>query len=181
MVRFSFTTKDGMEVIFREPERTDAILLVRFVNRIVHEPMSGLMINQRLGIKYERKWLKGLLKEISARREVTLLVEVDGSIAGSCSVTRKRYKEQHRAELGIALRKDIRGKGIGEALMTITIQLVRRRMKGIEQIDLKTFSYNKRALRLYEKLGFKKTGFVPQAAKEGKRYYGEHVMVLYLK
>jgi RimJ/RimL family protein N-acetyltransferase len=180
MDSFSFTSKEGTKVIFREPLKTDSALLVSFVNAVVDEPMSGLMINKKLDLKYERKWLKSRLEEIRDRSAVTLVIDVEGQIVGSCSVDRRRYKESHRAVLGIALRKDFRGKGVGEALMRRTIRLAQQRMKGIEQIDLKTFSYNKRAMNLYVKLGFVKTGFVPRAAKEGSKYYGEHEMVLYL-
>jgi len=180
MVRCVFIAKDGTKIIIRELVKTDAALLVRFINAIIDEPMSGLMINKKLDLKYERKWLKHRLEETGGKSAVSLVLETDGRIVGSCSVDRRRYKETHRAVLGIALSKDVRGKGAGEALIRRTIQLAKKRMKGLEQIDLQTFSYNKRALNLYKKVGFVKTGFVPRAIKEGNEYYGEHVMVLYL-
>jgi RimJ/RimL family protein N-acetyltransferase len=180
MVRSSFIAKDGTEVIIREPVKTDAALLMRLVNAVIDEPMSGLLINKKIGLEYERKWLKGRLDEIRSKKIVQLVAEVDSKIVGSCSVDRRRYKESHRAELGIAISKDYRGKGIGEALMRMSIRLAKQRMKGLEQIDLQTFSYNKRSQNLYKKVGFVRTGYVPRAIKEGNEYYGEHVMVLLL-
>jgi RimJ/RimL family protein N-acetyltransferase len=54
-------------------------------------------------------------------------------------------------------------------------------MKGVEFIDLSTFGYNKRAQGLYARLGFVKVGEIPDAVREGNRYFSEHLMALDLK
>ncbi len=180
MFILEFRAKDGTRVTFREPKMSDMRNLMRMVNSVTCEPMSGLMINRRIGLKEEKDWLSARLKEIRRRETVMVVVEADGRIVGNCDVKRRGFKEEHRAVLGIVLVKEFRGKGIGEALMKNTIALTKERMKGVEQIDLQTFSYNKRAQALYRKLGFVKIGEVPRAVKEAGRLYGEHLMVLYL-
>ena len=180
MVRSIFEARDGTRTIIRELVKTDAEQLMRHANRVIDEPMSGLSRDKKIVLKEEIEWLKRRLEDIHSKRAVTLVAELDGQVVGRCDIDRRRNKESHRAVLGIAVRKELRGKGIGEELINRTIQLARQRMKGLEQIDLMTISYNKRAQRLYKKLGFVRTGFVPRAIKEGNEYYGEHVMVLYL-
>lgn len=180
MVEFHFTAKDGTRVVIREPSSADAPQLMMLINSVICEPMSGLMINERIGLADERKWVAGRIKEIRARRVVQLVAVVDGTIHGNCDIVRRRYKESHRAVLGIVIDGSLRGKGVGEAMMKRAIQVASRRMKGLEQIDLQTFSYNKRAQSLYRKLGFVQTGYVPRAIKEGRKYYGELVMALRL-
>jgi ribosomal protein S18 acetylase RimI-like enzyme len=106
-----------------------------------------------------------------------LLVEADGRIKGNCTVSRLVWKSSHMADAGIALSKDVRGRGIGEALMKETIELARKRMRGLEMIQLKAFDYNERALELYKKLGFVVVGRIPRANKEGKDYYDDVLMV----
>jgi putative acetyltransferase len=180
VVRYRFKAKDGTRIVFREPRKTDAAQLMEFINAIIEEPMSGLMMNKKTNLKEEKKWLRRVLEEVSLKRTVMLVVEVDRRIMGNCHIYRRSDKESHRAVLGVALRKEIRGKGVGEALMRRTIELATQRFKGVEQIDLQTFSYNKRAQRLYAKLGFVKIGRVPRAVKEGKDYFAEYLMVLYM-
>ena len=82
------------------------------------------------------------------------------------------------ALLGVALSKEMRGRGIGEELMRRSIALAHKRFKGLERVELTTFSYNKRAQALYKKLGFIKVGRMPRALKEGRRYFDEFFMIL---
>jgi len=148
-----------------------------FINAFVAEPMSGLLINKRVHLKEEKAWLKGWLADIKSRKGVMLLVEADGKVEGNCTVSRLVWKSSHMADAGIALSKNIRGRGIGEALMRETIELAGKRMRGLEIIQLKAFDYNERALELYKKLGFVVVGRIPRANKEGKDYYDDVLMV----
>jgi len=175
-----FTARDGTSVVFREPRTSDAKLLMDFINAFVAEPMSGLLINKRVHLKEERAWLRGWLADIRNRKGVMLLVEADGSVKGNCTVSRLVWKSSHMADAGVALSMDIRGKGIGEALLRETIELARKRMRGLEMIQLRAFDYNERALKLYKKLGFVVVGRVPRANKEGNDYFDDVLMVKYL-
>lgn len=181
MVGIPFTAKDGTRVVFREPETEDARSLMEFINSVIEEDMSGIMMDKKVTLPKERVWLRKILKEVSGRETVMLVVESDGEILGNCHVERHHMKLSHRAMIGIALSKEARGKGIGEALMKATIALTRKRMKGIESIDLFAFDYNKRAQKLYRKLGFVEVGRIPRAVKEGDRYFDELTMVLDLR
>jgi len=176
MVRIRFEADDGSKVTFREPRAEDAAKLMRFINSVIEEDMSGILMDKRFTLKQEKVWLQGVLKDIKKRDAVMLLVESDGDVLGNCHAARRPMKHSHRAMIGIALRKEARGKGIGEAVMRATIDLVEERMKGVEAIDLSTFGYNKRAQRLYRRLGFVKVGNVPHAVKEGDRYFDEWLM-----
>lgn len=180
MTKRKFTARDGTSVVFREPRTSDAKLLMDFINAFVAEPMSGLLINKRVHLKEERAWLRGWLADIRNRKGVMLLVEADGSVKGNCTVSRLVWKSSHMADAGVALSMDIRGKGIGEALLRETIELARKRMRGLEMIQLRAFDYNERALKLYKKLGFVVVGRVPRANKEGNDYFDDVLMVKYL-
>jgi RimJ/RimL family protein N-acetyltransferase len=177
VTKHKFIARDGTSVVFREPRPSDARLLMDFINAFVAEPMSGLLINKRVRPKEERAWLRGWLADIRDRKGVMLLVEADGKVEGNCTISRLVWKSSHMADAGIALSKNIRGRGIGEALMRETIGLSRKRMRGLEIIQLKAFDYNERALELYKKLGFVVVGRIPRANKEGKDYYDDVLMV----
>jgi RimJ/RimL family protein N-acetyltransferase len=65
--------------------------------------------------------------------------------------------------------------------MEKAIQLARKRMRGLEMIQLKAFTYNERALELYRKLGFVEVGRIPRANKEGNEYFDDVLMVKFLE
>jgi len=180
VVAFIFKAKDGAEVLFREPKSNDTVQLMRFINPLVTEERSGLLMNKRVSLEEETAWLKSWLSDIRKRKGVMLLVEVDGRIRGNCVITRLPWKTSHTADVGIALSHEMRGKGIGEALMTRTIELARKRMRGLEMLHLKSFDYNDRAQALYKKMGFVEVGRVPKANKEGKEYHDDVLMVKFL-
>lgn len=166
--------------MFREPRSMDARGLMNFINDFVPEDKSGLLIDRKADMKAEKRWLKERIREIRRKQTVMLLVERDGRVVGNCDVRRRIWKESHRAVFGIALSKEARGKGIGEALANRTIALAKQRMRGLETIDLAVIDYNRRAKALYTKIGFVKVARMPRAIKEGAEYYDEDWMVMRL-
>lgn len=181
MVSYRFRAKDGSTFIFREPKLSDVRQCMEFINRFAEEPMSGIIVNKKTTLRDERKWLTERLAEIKNRETVMLLVESNGKMVGNCDINRYRYKKAHRAMFGIALSKETRGKGVGEALMKKTLALARARFKGLEFVDLSAMCYNARALSLYKKMGFVEIGRIPDSMKEGEEYVDETLMTLSLR
>ena len=177
MVVVKFTAKDGTKLIFREPCSGDAPKMMRFINAFVSEPRSGLLIDRKVTLAGEKVWLRGWLADIKRGRGVMLLVEKNARLVGSCTANRLLWKNSHAADIGIALSKEVRGKGVGEALMTRTIELARKRMRGLEMLHLKAIAYNERARGLYTKLGFVEVGRIPRANKEGLEYFDDILMI----
>ena len=180
MVAFRFVAKDGTQVLFREPKSKDTVHFMRFINPMTAEKRSGILMNKRVNLKGETAWLRSWLADIRNRKGVMLVVEVDGRIMGNCVISRLSWKSSHGAEVGIALSREMRGRGIGEALMKKTIELARTRMRNLEMLHLKSFEYNERAQALYRKMGFVEVGRIPKANKEGKEYFDDVLMVKFL-
>lgn len=180
MVRYEHVASDGTRLVFREPVRGEAKACMSFINPFVDERRSGLLINKKVTLKDEERWLESQLSDIRSRLTVMLLVERDGRVVGSCHMHRLPGKHKHRAVLGVALQRDIRGKGVGEALMRRTMELGVKRFRGLETIELSSFAYNERAQSLYRKLGFKEFGRVPRSSKEDGEYFDEVMMRLEL-
>jgi RimJ/RimL family protein N-acetyltransferase len=180
MVRIRHVADDGTAFTFREPTAGDTKQLMSFINSFIDEPMSGILMNKKVTLRSEKAWLDGQLREIRARSVFILLAEMDGRVVGSCHISRLPSKHSHRASIGVALVKDVRGRGLGEALMRKTIEAGSKRIKGLECIELSTFAYNERAQSLYKKLGFREFGRIPRAMKEGQQYFDELLMRLEL-
>jgi RimJ/RimL family protein N-acetyltransferase len=70
---------------------------------------------------------------------------------------------------------DYRGHGYGYEAMTLTLQFAYQEIN-LHRVQLTVFSYNTRAIRLYEKLGFQREGVFREALlRDGAR----HDMYLY--
>ena len=82
------------------------------------------------------------------------LAKVDGEIIGTASLNRKPNRMRHRGEFGISLKRAWWGCGAASALAEAILAFARE--NGFEQLNLEVRSDNARAIRLYEKLGFRK-------------------------
>ncbi len=180
MKPISIRTHKGLEVVLREPREGDERALMRFINPILKESFSGLPISKRVTLKGEEAWLKARLSEIRKRECVIVLAELDGAIVGNCHLWGSKDKQSHRALLGIALSKSVRGKGLAKPLMTRAIDLARVRMPDVKMIVLNVFDYNERARSLYLDMGFTEVGRIPDAVREEGALYDEAIMVLRL-
>jgi RimJ/RimL family protein N-acetyltransferase len=172
--------KDGTEFVIREPTSPDAKAMMRYINSVIREKKSGIIMDRPVTLKQEEEWLKARLEEIRKRTTVILVAEVDGKIVGNCHASRHPWKEKHRAAIGIALVREARGKGIGQVLMKETMELSAKRMAGLESFDLSVLDYNDRAQALYRSLGFFEVGCIPRSMKEGEEYSDEKIMVRFI-
>ena len=71
--------------------------------------------------------------------------------------------------------KEYRQKGLGEEIMKLLLEYLFTFMH-MERVSLDYYTGNKRAMTLYEKLGFKGEGIARHATKKDGRYYDLHLM-----
>ena len=94
---------------------------------------------------------------------VQYLAKVDGEIIGTASLNRRSHRMSHRGVFGISLNKAWWGCGAASALMEAILAFARE--NGFEQLNLEVRSDNARAIRLYEKYGFRKLCTFPNFFK----------------
>lgn len=98
-----------------------------------------------------------------------LAAVVDGRFVGWCDVCRHSFEiEAHVGTLGIGILPELRGKGIGKALLDTTIAAAER--LDFHRIELTAFSDNLRAIALYETRGFVHEGILRAAARFDDEY-----------
>lgn len=107
---------------------------------------------------------------------VQFLAKADGEIIGTASLNRKPRKMSHRGEFGISVRKAFWGCGAAQALMERILDFAGA--NGFEQLDLEVRSDNVRAIRLYEKYGFRKLCTFPGFFKVNGQYIDFDLMIL---
>ncbi len=119
-----------------------------------------------LSLEAEQDYLR---LQCESADNVQYLAKVDGEIIGTASLNRKHKRMSHRGEFGISLKKAWWGRGAASALMEAI--LVFAKENDFEQLNLEVRSDNARAIRLYEKYGFRKLCTFPHFFK----IHGEYV------
>jgi RimJ/RimL family protein N-acetyltransferase len=119
------------------------------------------------------------MKSVLAARYPFLVVARSSEIMGWCDVGPREHEGfEHAATLGMGLRAQIRGRGLGSRLLKQAIARSCRR--GIEKLELRVYASNRVARRLYEKSGFKTEGRLVRARKLDGRYDDIVLMALFL-
>lgn len=81
----------------------------------------------------------------------------DGEVVGWCDILRgERETMQHAGMLGVGIAAPYRGHGLGARLMTSVMQ--EARSADVTRVALQVRADNVRAIRLYERLGFRREG-----------------------
>lgn len=109
---------------------------------------------------------------------VQYLAKVDGQIIGTASLNRKPGRMRHRGVFGISLKRAWWGCGSASALTEAVLAFARE--NGFAQLDIEVRSDNVRAIRLYEKFGFRKLCTFPAFFRIGGQDIDFDVMLLQL-
>jgi ribosomal protein S18 acetylase RimI-like enzyme len=95
----------------------------------------------------------------------TLVAAAADQIVGSLHVDASRFGF---GEIGMAVARDWRGRGVGTALLAAAIEWARER--GLHKLSLSVFAHNAGAIGLYRKVGFVEEG---RRVKHYRRASGE--------
>jgi len=147
------TLKDGRRAIVRAATPDDAEGWIANINAIGAERVYILTETFTRTLEEIREQFRSANPD----EVLWLAAEIGGNLVGGADFRRgRRPKCAHTANLGIALVREARGVGLGEAMMTAGIDWARR--SGITKLKLGVFATNDRAIALYRKLGFVEEG-----------------------
>jgi ribosomal protein S18 acetylase RimI-like enzyme len=174
-----FLTKNGNKVILRYPKWEDLDNLVVYWNDMFEEtekdPNFGILFEKKSTPGEGAKWLAELLVRVETGEEICLVAVTDGAIVGFVNVTRGRPSyERHQGVLGISIAREFREMGIGSELIRSALDECRK--AGLVSVELAAFHSNLRAIRLYERLGFKHVGRIPKKTRRDGRFFDDVIM-----
>ncbi|MFM5714584.1 GNAT family N-acetyltransferase [Aeromonas allosaccharophila] len=107
---------------------------------------------------------------------VALVAEVDGLLVGQLSLlVEPNPRRKHVAGIGMGVRDDWAGKGVGSALMAAAMDLAVNWLN-LHRIELTVYADNAAALALYRKFGFVEEG----RARDYAFRQGRYVDALYM-
>lgn len=129
---------------------------MKYINELLEED-DYIIFNKKPTLKEERKWINDMIGSVLKRRVVFAIAEHDGCIVGSSEIRTKIGRESHVGSLGVIVRKEYRGIGIGTQLIFAAIGEAKGVLKAKPKIiELEVFETNKNAQNVYQNLGFKK-------------------------
>ena len=175
----SVQLKNGQNIILRSPGVFDAEQLLEHMKKTSAETefMSRYPEEVTVSVETQSRFLQMIENDPD---DFMLAAYIDGRMVGNAAVTRVRsnLKYRHRANFGISLREEVCGLGLGTIMMREILTIVKQ--TALEQLELTVFADNTRAIRLYEKAGFVKTGVLPRAYRLKDGSYHDEVQMVYM-
>ncbi|MFW9807871.1 MAG: GNAT family N-acetyltransferase [Candidatus Thorarchaeota archaeon] len=153
MTSWEYQSKDGRQITVRTAIRDDAPDFHSGFKEVVEEHMWFPTFTPNSHVTDWTHWIE----RTNQNREVLLVAHIEGEYAGHLSLQPEEWQaSQHVAKLGVIVRKECRGVGVGKALMLSGHSIASK--KAYTKIILSTFANNKIAIQLYESLGYRKVG-----------------------
>jgi RimJ/RimL family protein N-acetyltransferase len=174
----TFSVRDGSRVVLRTPKWEDLDDLLELINSLVKEK-AEVIVDEKLSREQEAEWLSSVLLRLEKGQIFFLVAEMDGRVVASSDLHVGSGSEKRTGAVGIAVKDGFRDLGIGTRVMRAMAKEAKR--IGLKVLVLSVFATNKRAIHVYEKVGFVQTGRVPKKHfKEGK-YIDEIAMAKLLE
>ena len=169
-----FTAKDGREVILRTPRWEDLDGLMELINSLVEEG-ADIEYDTKKTREEEVDWLSRAIAQLEKGNRLHMVAEVEGKVIASCGITKRRFTcENHVGDLGILIKSGYRDIGIGSEMMKTLID--QARVMRLKILSLTVFATNKRAIHVYEKVGFKEIGRIPKGIFRNGKYIDRVMM-----
>lgn len=158
----------GKKVILRAIEESDIKQLSKWIND--REITQFLTVCIPLSEKEEKNWYEDMLKKKEQEKSIALGIadKKTKKLIGDISLEKVNWINRN-SELGIFIgEKAYWGKGYGTEAVKLMLKLAFEDLN-LHKVYLDVYDFNKRAIKSYEKCGFKQEGMLREHIyKEGK-------------
>lgn len=152
-------SKTGERIRSANPGGVPAILAI---HRSVVEEGAYTLAEPDEFTRTEEHERNAIVEHAEAPGALLMVAETAGQVVGWVQFHNgNRRRTAHSGMLSMMVDERWRGKGVGEALLRALIDWAEESAL-IEKLTLAIFSTNRRAIRLYEKLGFQVEGCCPR-------------------
>jgi len=139
----------------REAKVEDIKTFQAYLNELCNEHLPTIYEHQ--GEVSEQKATDFINKMISAENSALFFAEKNGRIVGSLDFHGShRMQQRHLGVFAVSVASSHRGQGIGSKLIQFMLDWAANNK--ITRIELEVFAINTRAIKLYQRLGFKQEG-----------------------
>ncbi len=171
--------KNGSEITIRRPQPDDAVQLLKYLDKVSGESDNLLIGEGELSLTEEQE--KRFVENANKDKGALLIIAIaDGEIVSICNIRSHPQKRvAHNSEVGISVRKSHWRQGIGEIMLKELIAFADAHER-ISIVSLGVRAQNSGAIKLYEKLGFKRIGVRKDFFNINGIYYDEILMDMHL-
>lgn len=156
--------KDGREALLRPAVIEDAADMIDFLKSTAADTPFLMRYPDEVTFTEEREQAF-LAQAQTHERAVMMNACIDGILAGNCSFSPvgPMRRGRHRCSMGIAIRKEYWGLGLGTAMLVYLAELAQQ--AEFAQMELEVMDGNTAAIALYQKCGFTQTGRIPNGIR----------------
>ena len=112
-----------------------------------------------------------------AAEDYLLVAEANGEVVGNCGlhVASRSPRRRHAGYIGMSVRDDWHGKGVGTALMSAVVDIADNWLN-YRRLELTVYTDNEAALALYRKFGFAIEGTLREYSFRDGEYVDAYTM-----
>lgn len=174
--------RDGREAVIRVVRPDDADALHESWVAMARDGRGMVADESEMTIeRVEKSITRYLMGDWSGENGVFLVGEVEGRVVADATVHRMGARRVHHvAVLGIGVHPSYQGIGLGRAMMDAPVAWAER--VGVERLELAVRADNRRAIALYESMGFECESVRKRFVKlDDGTYLDDWVMVRWLE
>jgi RimJ/RimL family protein N-acetyltransferase len=165
---------EGQKVRLREYRKEDIPLRLAYINDPEIAQNLTPDIPYPMTLHEEEKWFDSITA-VSDTYKFAIETLTDNRFIGGCSISNVDWRNSV-ATIGIFIGSKVhRGNGYGSDAIKILMNFIFLQMN-INKIKLTVYSYNKAAIKCYEKCGFKIEGVLRQEIFKDGKYYDKIAM-----
>lgn len=169
-----FTTRTAEEITIRPAEPEDSCEIIDTIRSSSRERSYVLMEQYGKGIASELDFIRTLDRLRNLLLVAAAGVEVIGCLAGLQADDGKREETAGILHLGLHLREEFRGKGIGTQMLAYAIDWAKER--GFKKIQATIFTPHSRSIKLFSNAGFTEEGVRKHKIMMGSEYVDKVIM-----
>ncbi len=161
----------GKRIFLSPMTPEDAVRYAEFFNDL--EVTRGLTLSASyMTVEDERSWLSS---HANSNQDYSIIDAGTNELIGSVGLDGIDMLNS-TAEMGIVIGdKNYWDKGYGAEAMELLLDFGFRRLN-LHSVFLHVYSFNERAVRCYEKVGFKMAGTLRSQVQRGGKFYDRHIM-----
>jgi len=168
--------RNGRRIVLRSPEPEDAAADLACLRAVYGE--TEFLLNEPEDVNPDEARHAAALEDVRDDPYTLLLLCVAGSevVARLHGFVKPRGKIRHRFRLGLCVRRDWWGQSLATAMLRTAARVARE--MDCMQIELEVMAHNSRAIRLYEREGYRIAMVHPAAIRfPDGRVQDEYLMI----